>query len=84
MNLKDHIRDVPDFPKPGILFRDITPLLASHEAFLESVEKLAEPWQDTTMDAVAAVEARGFLFAGPLAMKLGVGLIPFVNQGNCR
>ena len=65
MNLKDHIRDVPDFPKPGILFRDITPLLASHEAFLESVEKLAEPWQDTTMDAVAAVEARGFLFAGP-------------------
>ena len=81
MNLKDHIRDVPNFPKPGILFRDITPLLASHEAFLESVEKLAEPWQNTAMDAVAAVEARGFLFAGPLAMKLGVGLIPVRKPG---
>ena len=63
MNLKQHIRNVPDFPKPCILFRDITPLLASHEAFDESIQKLAEPWQNTAIDAVAAVEARGFLFA---------------------
>lgn len=81
MNLKQHIRDVPDFPKPGILFRDITPLLASHEAFDESIEKLAKPWQNTAIDAVAAVEARGFLFAGPLALKLGVGLIPVRKPG---
>ena len=81
MDLKKHIRDVPDFPKPGILFRDITPLLANREAFSESVQKLAEPWQDMAIDAVAAVEARGFLFAGPLALELGVGLIPVRKPG---
>lgn len=81
MDLKKHIRDVPDFPKPGILFRDITPLLASREAFSESVQKLAEPWQNMAIDAVAAVEARGFLFAGPLALELGVGLIPVRKPG---
>ena len=81
MDLKKHIRDVPDFPKPGILFRDITPLLASREAFSESVQKLAEPWQNMAIDAVAAVEARGFLFAGPLALELVVGLIPVRKPG---
>jgi adenine phosphoribosyltransferase len=81
MDLKKHIRDVPDFPKPGILFRDITPLLASREAFSESVQILAEPWQNMAIDAVAAVEARGFLFAGPLALELGVGLIPVRKPG---
>ena len=81
MDLKKHIRDVPDFPKPGILFRDITPLLANREAFSESVQKLAEPWQHMAIDAVAAVEARGFLFAGPLALELGVGLIPVRKPG---
>ncbi|MBT6919956.1 MAG: adenine phosphoribosyltransferase [Planctomycetaceae bacterium] len=81
MDLKKHIRDVPDFPKPGILFRDITPLLASREAFSESIRKLAEPWQNKSIDHVAAVEARGFLFAGPLALQLGVGLIPVRKPG---
>jgi adenine phosphoribosyltransferase len=81
MDLKKHIRDVPDFPKPGILFRDITPLLASQEAFSESIQKLAEPWQNEAIDHVAAVEARGFLFAGPLALQLGVGLIPVRKPG---
>ena len=81
MDLKRHIRDVPDFPKPGILFRDITPLLANREAFSESVQKLAEPWQNMAIDAVAAVEARGFLFAGPLALELGVGLLPVRKPG---
>ena len=81
MDLKRHIRDVPDFPKPGILFRDITPLLASREAFNESIQKLAEPWQNMAIDAVAAVEARGFLFAGPLALELGVGLLPVRKPG---
>ena len=81
MDLKKHIRDVPDFPKPGILFRDITPLLASREAFGESIRKLAEPWQNKSIDHVAAVEARGFPFAGPLALQLGVGLIPVRKPG---
>ncbi len=81
MDLKKLIRDVPDFPKPGILFRDITPLLASREAFGESIRKLAEPWQNEAIDHVAAVEARGFLFAGPLALQLGVGLIPIRKPG---
>jgi adenine phosphoribosyltransferase len=81
MDLTAHIRAVPDFPKPGILFRDITPLLADPAAFAAAIDRLAEPWQDTPIDAVAAVEARGFLFAGPLALKLGVGLIPVRKPG---
>jgi len=81
MDLTAHIRAVPDFPKPGILFRDITPLLADHAAFAAAIDRLAEPWQGTPIDAVAAVEARGFLFAGPLALKLGVGLIPVRKPG---
>ncbi len=81
MNLLDHIRAVPDFPKPGIMFRDITPLLAEPAAFTAAIDRLAEPWQAAAIDAVAAVEARGFLFAGPLAMRLGVGIIPVRKPG---
>ncbi|MEY3033288.1 MAG: hypothetical protein RLZZ622_1763 [Planctomycetota bacterium] len=81
MDLTTHIRAVPDFPKPGILFRDITPLLAEPAAFATAIDRLAEPWQADSIDAVAAVEARGFLFAGPLAVKLGVGIIPVRKPG---
>ena len=81
MDLTTHIRAVPDFPKPGILFRDITPLLANPTAFAEAIDRLAEPWKSTPIDAVAAVEARGFLFAGPLALSLGVGLIAVRKPG---
>jgi adenine phosphoribosyltransferase len=81
MDLTAHIRAVPDFPKPGILFRDITPLLAEPTAFTAAIDRLAEPWQADGIDAVAAVEARGFLFAGPLAMRLGVGIIPVRKPG---
>jgi len=81
MDLTTHIRAVPDFPKPGILFRDITPLLAEPAAFATAIDRLAEPWQADGIDAVAAVEARGFLFAGPLAVKLGVGIIPVRKPG---
>ena len=81
MDLTTHIRAVPDFPKPGILFRDITPLLAEPAAFATAIDRLAEPWQADSIDAVAAVEARGFLFAGPLAVKLGVGIIPVHKPG---
>ena len=81
MDLTTHIRAVPDFPKPGILFRDITPLLAAPAAFAAAIDRLAEHWQADGIDAVAAVEARGFLFAGPLALRLGVGLIPVRKPG---
>jgi adenine phosphoribosyltransferase len=81
MDLGRHIRPIPDFPKPGILFRDITPLLADAEAFATAIERLAAPWRDERLDAIAAVEARGFLFAAPLAVTLGVGLIPVRKPG---
>ena len=81
MDLTTHIQAVPDFPKPGILFRDIPPLLAEPAAFATAIDRLAEPWQADSIDAVAAVEARGFLFAGPLAVKLGVGIIPVRKPG---
>jgi len=81
MDLAGHIRPIPDFPKPGILFRDITPLLADPAAFAAAIGALAAPWRDTRLDAIAAVEARGFLFAGPLAIELGVGVIPVRKPG---
>ena len=79
--LADFIRPVPDFPKPGILFRDITPLLAEPRALSEAVARLAAPWRQAGLDAVVAVEARGFLFAVPLALELGVGVIPVRKPG---
>ena len=80
-DLAAFIRPVPDFPKPGILFRDITPLLADAAAFRAAIERLAAPWRGVALDAIAAVEARGFLFAGPLAVSLGVGVIPVRKPG---
>ncbi len=81
MDLSRLIRPVPDFPKPGILFRDITPLLADAAGFAEAIRLLAEPWRTERLDAIAAVEARGFLFAGPLALELDVGVIPVRKPG---
>jgi adenine phosphoribosyltransferase len=81
MDLTAHIRPIPDFPKPGILFRDITPLLADAAAFAEAIERMAGPWRESRLDAIAAVEARGFLFAGPLALALDVGVIPVRKPG---
>jgi adenine phosphoribosyltransferase len=81
VNLARYIRDVPDFPKPGILFRDITPLLAAPEAFHEAVSRMAAPYRDTGIDLVVAAEARGFIFAGPLALELNVGFVPVRKPG---
>lgn len=81
MDLSQFIRPIPDFPKPGILFRDITPLLADHGAFAAAIAALADPWRSSTVAAIAAVEARGFLFAAPLALELGVGVIPVRKPG---
>jgi adenine phosphoribosyltransferase len=81
MTLTDHIRDIPDFPKPGILFKDITPLLARPEAFADSVRLLSDHYRSAKVDAIAAAEARGFLFAAPMALELKLPLIPLRKPG---
>ena len=81
MDLNRYIRDIPDFPKPGILFKDITPLLADPDAFEYAISKLAAHYSTAKIDAIAAVEARGFLFAAPLALQLRVPLIPLRKPG---
>ena|SRR5437879_4722256 len=81
MELAKHIRDIPDFPKPGIMFKDITPLLAHPQAFREAIDRMHEHYQDQRVDAVAAAEARGFLFAAPLALLMQRPLIPLRKPG---
>jgi adenine phosphoribosyltransferase len=81
MDLTQYIRDIPDFPKPGILFKDITPLLADPAAFQYAIDRMAERYRGRPVDAVAAVEARGFLFAAPLALILRKPLIPLRKPG---
>ncbi len=81
MPLTDHIRDVPDFPKPGIMFKDITPLLANPAAFADSITQLADHYAGVRIDAIAAAEARGFLFAAPLALKMNRPLVPLRKPG---
>jgi adenine phosphoribosyltransferase len=79
--LKSFVRDVPDFPKPGVLFKDITPLLRSPEALQRSCELLAEPFHDQNVTAVAGIESRGFIFGSVVARNLGVGFIPIRKPG---
>jgi len=81
LDLKKFIRDIPDFPKPGILFRDITPLLGHPEALRETVRRMAEPFLDKKINAVVAAEARGFIFAAPMAIELGAGFVPVRKPG---
>ncbi len=81
MNLAGYIRDVPDFPIPGILFRDITPLLRDPEALRVAVERMCEPWQGRGVDLVAAMEARGFMFGAAMAIRLGAGFVPVRKAG---
>jgi adenine phosphoribosyltransferase len=81
MNLSRHIRDIPDFPKPGILFKDITPLLADPTAFQHAIDLLSIRYAGEKIDAIAAAEARGFLFAAPLALKLHKPLVPLRKPG---
>ena len=81
MNLKDHIRGIPDFPKPGILFYDISTLLAHPAAWQTAVERLAETVAPYRPEVLAGIESRGFLVAAPLALKLGCGFIMVRKQG---
>jgi adenine phosphoribosyltransferase len=75
------IRDIPDWPRPGVVFKDITPLLRDADAFRRAVDGLAAPFAADHVDAVLGVEARGFLFASPLAYRFGVGLVPVRKAG---
>ena len=81
LNLKNHIRNIPDFPKPGILFRDITTLLKDKKAFKQAVDALAAKFKNKKIDAVVAVEARGFILGGAIAHKLGAGFVPVRKKG---
>jgi adenine phosphoribosyltransferase len=75
------IRDIPDFPKPGILFRDITPLLGNPLALRAAVDLMALHYHGQPIEAAAAAEARGFIFAAPLAVELGIGFVPIRKRG---
>jgi adenine phosphoribosyltransferase len=81
IDFKKYIRDIPDFPKPGILFRDITTLLRDKEAFKAALDALAAGYRDKKIDAVVAVEARGFIFGGALAREIGAGFVPVRKKG---
>jgi adenine phosphoribosyltransferase len=80
-HLKRLIRDVPDFPKPGILFKDITPLLRDAAGLATAIELLAAPFAGAGATAVAGMESRGFIFGVPAAMRLGVGFVPIRKPG---
>lgn len=79
--LREHIVDVPDHPEPGVVFKDLTPLLSDVDAFRYTVDALADHYAGAGIDSVVGIEARGFVLAAPLAYRLGVGLIPARKPG---
>ena len=81
LNLDEYIRKIPDFPKKGILFYDITSILATPLAFKYCVDKSVELYKDKSIDAIAAIEARGFLFAAPFAYNMNIPIIPIRKKG---
>jgi adenine phosphoribosyltransferase len=80
-SLKKLVRTIPDYPKPGIMFRDVTTLMRDGEGFRASIAALAEPYAGAKINAVAGIEARGFVFGAAVAEKLGVGFIPIRKKG---
>jgi adenine phosphoribosyltransferase len=81
MNLADIIRTIPDYPKPGIMFRDITTLLGDARAFRQAVDELVQPFAGMKIDKVAGIEARGFILGGAVAHQLSAGFIPLRKKG---
>jgi adenine phosphoribosyltransferase len=81
MDLKQHIRHVPDFPKTGILFYDITTLLRDRQGFQATIDRLALPYQDQGIDVVVGIESRGFILGGAVAGRIGAGFIPIRKPG---
>ena len=80
-DLTELIRDIPDFPEPGIVFKDITPLLADPAGLDSTVSVLAGPWRESQVDAVIGIEARGFILGAAVARELGVGFVPIRKAG---
>lgn len=81
LNLKDYIRNIPDFPKPGIIFRDITTALKKPDVFRQIIDEIYFNFKDENIDYIAAIESRGYLFGAPLAYKLGAGLVIIRKPG---
>ncbi len=81
MDVKTYIRDVPDFPTEGVVFKDITPLLKNPEAFNYVIDKMTEFVKEFNPDIIVAAEARGFIFASPISYKLGIGFVPIRKPG---
>lgn len=81
MDLKQYIRDIPDFPEPGILFRDITPLLRDTEAFKIVIDKMIDHYSNLAFDTIVAVESRGFLFGTPMAYQMRKSFVPVRKKG---
>lgn len=77
----EHIRDVPDFPKPGVMFKDITPMLAHPQAFAACIEALCAPWRGRGIAAVCGIESRGFIFGAAMARALDAGFVPLRKAG---
>jgi adenine phosphoribosyltransferase len=81
MNLKDTIRTIPDYPKPGIMFRDITTLLADARAFRRAIDELVQPYAGSKVSKVAGIEARGFILGGAVAHQMSAGFVPIRKKG---
>lgn len=81
LNLEKYIRNIPDFPKPGILFRDVTTLIQDGKAFKASVDMLVKKYKGKKIDKIVAVEARGFIFGAAIAHRLGIGFVPVRKKG---
>lgn len=79
--IKSVIKTIPDYPKPGIMFRDVTSVLEDHEAFNQCIELIAEHYKSFNFDKIAGTEARGFLFGAPLALSMGIGFVPVRKPG---
>ena len=80
-DLKESIRSIPDYPKPGIIFRDITTLLGNPRAFRRAVDELVQPWAGMKIDKVAGIEARGFIIGGAVAHQVSAGFVPIRKKG---
>ena len=81
LDLRSTIRTIPDYPKPGIMFRDITTLLGSARAFRRAVDELVQPWAGSKIDKIAGIEARGFIIGGAIAHQLSAGFVPIRKKG---
>lgn len=80
-DLASRIRDVPDFPEEGVVFKDVTPLLADGSSFVRAIDEMARPWLEAGVTAVAAIESRGFIFGGGIAERLACGFVPVRKPG---